>query len=432
MKRIGLLVATAFALVAVVVLARDPGRDGGARTPLTVRVEEHNPWTHLRVADDPGQFHFAVVSDRTGGHRAGIFSRAVHQLNLLRPAFVVSVGDIIEGSEDAETNRRQWQEIDGYLAKLTVPFFYAPGNHDAANPAKAQVWKERFGRSYYHFRYQNTLFLLLNCFEDQDGSEAARRGRKFSDGQLAYVKQALADNADVRWTFVMLHQPLWTGADVAATGWLDVEKLLAGRKYTVFCGHIHVYRKFLRNGMNYYQLATTGGGSSLRGVKYGEFDQVAWVTMTPDGPVVANVLLDGIYPDDLKQPETAEGGRVPGKAKGLARVHGTVTLDGKPLAGAAVSFYAADADRARLTGQARTEADGAFEMYVHRGSPGLAPGKYEIEVGPAPPIVVTGRDEEKSAVPKKYRSRKTSGLTVEVVAGQDNVVNLELTSTPQP
>ena len=35
---------------------------------------------------------------------------------------------------------------------------------------------------------------------------------------------------------------VWTNANVAATGWLDVEKLLAGRKYTVFCGHIHEAR----------------------------------------------------------------------------------------------------------------------------------------------------------------------------------------------
>src|SRR5439155_1273791 len=121
MKRIALLVTTALALLTVVVLARDTGRGTGAHAPLSIKVEERNPWTNLRLADDPREFHFAVVSDRTGGHRAGIFSRAVQQINLMRPAFVISVGDIIEGSTEAETNRQQWQEIDGYLAKLTVP-----------------------------------------------------------------------------------------------------------------------------------------------------------------------------------------------------------------------------------------------------------------------------------------------------------------------
>ena len=58
----------------------------------------------LKLNDDPDQFHFAVVSDRTGGHRAKVFSRAVQQISLLQPTFVMSVGDLIE----ATPSRRTW------------------------------------------------------------------------------------------------------------------------------------------------------------------------------------------------------------------------------------------------------------------------------------------------------------------------------------
>ena len=34
-------------------------------------------------------------------------------------------------------------------------------------------------------------------------------------------------------------------------------------------------------------------------VEYGEFDHIAYVTMTKNGPVVANILLDGILSDDV-------------------------------------------------------------------------------------------------------------------------------------
>jgi serine/threonine-protein phosphatase CPPED1 len=78
-----------------------------------------------------------------------------------------------------------------------------------------------------------------------------------------------------------------------------MEKVLSGRSYTVFAGHEHSYRKFVRKGMNYYQLATTGGSSKLRGVQHGEFDHVVWVTMSKDGPILANLLLDGILPENL-------------------------------------------------------------------------------------------------------------------------------------
>jgi hypothetical protein len=74
--------------------------------------------------------------------------------------------------------------------------------------------------------------------------------------------------------------------------------LLGSRPHTVFAGHVHHYVQYDRNGMKYYHLATTGGGSRLRGVPYGEFDHVAWLTMERDGPTVVNLLLDGMLPAD--------------------------------------------------------------------------------------------------------------------------------------
>ena len=88
-----------------------------------------------------------------------------------------------------------------------------------------------------------------------------------------------------------------------AQGWTAIEEALQAndRRYTVFVGHKHNYAKFVRNGREYFMLATTGGGSKMRGVEFGEFDHVAWVTMKPNGPIVANVLLDGVQPDDVRK-----------------------------------------------------------------------------------------------------------------------------------
>jgi hypothetical protein len=83
------------------------------------------------------------------------------------------------------------------------------------------------------------------------------------------------------------------------TGWPKVEKALGDRKYTVFAGHIHHYAKYIRNNRSYYMLGTTGGGSQLRGTSFGEFDHATWVTMTDQGPQLANLRLDGILEDDV-------------------------------------------------------------------------------------------------------------------------------------
>jgi len=50
-------------------------------------------------------------------------------------------------------------------------------------------------------------------------------------------------------------------------------------------------------------VAYIGGTSNLRGPAYGEFDQMVWITMTNEGPVIANVGLEAVLPKDLKTPK---------------------------------------------------------------------------------------------------------------------------------
>ncbi|MEL7377700.1 MAG: hypothetical protein AAFN65_12135, partial [Bacteroidota bacterium] len=45
------------------------------------------PYTGLDFRVPDGQFQFVIVTDRTGGLRPGIFSRAVDKINLLQPQF---------------------------------------------------------------------------------------------------------------------------------------------------------------------------------------------------------------------------------------------------------------------------------------------------------------------------------------------------------
>src|SRR5439155_22997199 len=75
--------------------------------------------------------------------------------------------------------------------------------------------------------------------------------------------------------------------------------MIKKRPHTVIAGHRHAYTKFERNDTSYIVLATTGGGSKLRGRAFGQFDQVAWVTMTDKGPRIANLLLDGIWDENI-------------------------------------------------------------------------------------------------------------------------------------
>jgi len=274
---------------------------GGARPALKIQVSEQaNPWTGLKLYNNPDNFQFAIVSDRTGGHRPGVFEDAVKKLNLLRPEFVISIGDLIEGAtEDKAELNRQWNEFDDMVNKLQMPFFYVPGNHDISNAVMAKKWNQRLGPNYYHFVYRNVLFLCLNT---EDG-----RFRSISDKQIEYFRDVLKANNDVRWTLVFMHQPVFkAGRDAPGERWADettktwnkLESLLADREYTVFAGHLHRYNKSTRKNRRYYVLATTGGDGGDNKADKCRFDHIVWVTMTDNGPILANLLLEGVLDDN--------------------------------------------------------------------------------------------------------------------------------------
>jgi hypothetical protein len=424
MKRAVLVVAVAVLVVAAAVYSRQQpgGAPADAAPDLKVAVEDKNPWTSLKLNNDPAQFQFVVVTDRTGGHRAKVFSRAVHRINLLQPEFVMSVGDLIEGyTEKQDRIADEWKEFQGYVSKFEMPFFYVPGNHDLTNKVQVEDWGGRFGRRYYHFVYKDVLFLAVNS---EDGAAST-----VSPEQAAYFRKALDDNPKAKWTLVFLHKPLWTGRDLEKNGWGEMEKVLAGRNYTVFCGHVHRYQKFVRNGMNYYQLATTGGGSRLRGTEYGEFDHVAWITMKKDGPRIANVMIDGVLPENLQVPDSDEPA-VEQRRKPLPThpLKGLVTVDGKPAAAATVRFYAENpmTMRTQMVADGLTGDDGTFLVSTYKAFDGIPVGEYTVTV------VMTGgyddgESEAKNKLPAKYAKPETSGIKVTIKEGP-NEVNLDLKS----
>ena len=393
--------------------ANTPGSPGG----LQIETADKNPWTNLKLNTDADQFQFAVVSDRTGGHRANVFSRAVYQVNLLQPTFVMSVGDLIEGyTQKDDVVKEEWDQFDGFAQKFEAPFFYVAGNHDITNKFQLTKWGERYGKRYYHFVYKNVLFLSV-CSENPPDDISA-----IDAEQQEYVRKTLAANAGARWTFVFVHKPIWTAKDLVKNGWASVEKSLAGRKYTVFCGHVHRYQKFVRNGMNYYQLATTGGGSRMRGLEYGEFDQVAWVTMKKDTPVIANVMLDGILPEDLKLPEVDEPG-VKRKILPTHPVEVTATLDGQPLTAATITLHRFNKDTEKFASVADglTDEKGRTKLSTYTKFDGVPAGEYAVTVVKTGKGYYDGEIPEASKLPAKYATATKTPLKVEVKEGQNDI-----------
>jgi predicted phosphodiesterase len=277
-----------------------------------------NPWTSAPVRDSAGDFSFAVVADRTDAPRAGIFEEAVDRLNRLKPAFVISVGDHIQGyTDDPKEAEAEWKEFEGIVAKLNSRFYYVSGNHDLESGILPGVWKKRRGPTYYSFVHKNVLFLVLCSTE---GGWA-----KISPEQSEWARKALEANKSVRWTFVFMHHPMWTAKDM--NGFTGIAEALKGRPATLFAGHEHQYRKYDWNGHDSFVLATTGGSNALRGPGFGEFDGIVWVSVAGKEPSVTNLTLDGMLPDDVVDAKNAPLIEKMGKAAVLQATNLTIDKD---------------------------------------------------------------------------------------------------------
>ena len=301
---------------------------GVAQDPVDFRHDVSDgvkPWVdeNFDAADD--KFTFAVFSDLTGGERSGVFEIAVEQLSLLRPELILNVGDLIQGGmAGPDELDRQWDSFDERASRARAPVFYVGGNHDLSGEVLGGVWDERYGQRYYHFVYKDVLFLALNTedilpermqeislLRDEAFRVLASQGMGMGMGaiglaelftwpessagnitaaQSEYFQKAIADNPDVRWTFLFMHKAAWE--QDGEENFAAIESALADRPYTLFHGHLHAYRYLERHGRDYIRLATTGGGQ--RSGFGRSMDQVTLVTVDDFGIDIANVLMSGI------------------------------------------------------------------------------------------------------------------------------------------
>ena len=295
------------------------------------------PWTSEEFRNDPANFQFAIIGDRTGGANAeGTFRLAMDQLNLLQPEFVINVGDLIEGyPEDRADVNSMWDEAASIMSELQMPFFHVMGNHDVSSPMTKEVWMERFGKGYYSFVYQDVLFMVLNSEDDSrpdppenimvllkeygelkvSDPEAAMEMLKefmtdeaiiaalgvpveFPEAQLAWIEERLNAHPDVRWTFFFMHEPCWENP---SESFVKIQGILKDRKHTMFAGHLHYYDYDNIDGVEYITMGPAGASFHHEGP--GNVDHITWVTMTEKGPQIGNIAMKGIFDRKGLDPE---------------------------------------------------------------------------------------------------------------------------------
>ena len=134
----------------------------------SIKMTGENSFVKREFIQNNEKFTFAILGDKTTGGVLNwpIFDRAVEEINLLQPDFVVMIGDMIQGTvTDTSILNRMWKEFNSHAEKLDVPLYVLPGNHDISNEVMYDYWNQKIGLRYYSFVHNNSLFILLNTEE---------------------------------------------------------------------------------------------------------------------------------------------------------------------------------------------------------------------------------------------------------------------------
>ena len=205
----------------------------------------------VAASNDTKNFDFAILGDRTGEPVEGVYEEAWRETNLDHPAFVVTVGDTIQGGNDRRVEA-EWDEVEAMLAPYRrYKILFTPGNHDVWSEGSARAYVEHSKRPlHYGFDFKQVHITVLDDSRSDD----------MPAEELAFLKQDLTAHEKQPVKFIFSHRPAWILQVVLANPAFPLHQLAThyGVKY-VIAGHIHQMLHFELDGVTYLSIASSGG-----------------------------------------------------------------------------------------------------------------------------------------------------------------------------
>ncbi|MEO0093587.1 MAG: metallophosphoesterase [candidate division WOR-3 bacterium] len=194
-------------------------------------------------------FSFVVLGDRTGGAKDEVFEQIIKEIEILKPDFLITVGDLIEGyTNKKETIESEWNYVLGQMNQTAIPFYLTPGNHDIWDAQSESIYIRHFGKTYYSFDYQRCHFVIIDNSRCDSFAEIPQI-------QLEWLKRDLKRHKRAPLTFCFLHKPFWHYSNQAE----KIHQIFkqGGVDY-VFSGHNHHYFSKIWDSIVYIQVGPSG------------------------------------------------------------------------------------------------------------------------------------------------------------------------------
>lgn len=184
---------------------------------------------HVHERNISGVFQNQTNKGITPEGRPVFFENAIDQVNLIRPDFVVLLGDFVYAQHASGEYQIEFENFFNALKRFDVPVFTVPGNHDEyINEVDgAEVWQQTFGPLFYSFDVADCHFTVANTSEwpNSDRIVMSKLGlfvypRKWKGevlfatdeknvdtyaGQLAWLRDDLAAHLRSRLRIMLVH-----------------------------------------------------------------------------------------------------------------------------------------------------------------------------------------------------------------------------------
>ncbi len=197
-----------------------------------------------------GAYRFGVIGDPEDGIE--VFERSLVDMKERGCAFAVICGDLVK-----EPNAAAY---DYFLAEFAEggfpgPVFTVLGNHDARR-GDDRLFRSHFGPPDFAFEFRNDLFVLID------------NARGMTEESKRFLEETLREKRPgARRAFVFAHCPFFrvahhgTKMEPTPTAWfVEAERLFARHRVdAVFAGHLHGYRREVRDGVLHVVTGGAGG-----------------------------------------------------------------------------------------------------------------------------------------------------------------------------
>jgi predicted phosphodiesterase len=233
---------------------------------------------------DPVNFSF-LADSQEGPEYTHTFAE---YMKTFKPAAILHGGDIVQTGTSAE----DWVKYFGAMEVVggNTVLYATPGNHEYRDNKSVPAWQHYFRSSardnHYSFTLGQVQIIALNSNFDDDPTQHPE--------QLAWLDGELAIPS--KWKVVFFHHPAYSNGFFNSREAPKKEYVVVADYYVplfekykvdlVLNGHVHIYERSYKNGVNYVTVGPAGG---KMGVKGGEDE---YLVTTTDQRTIANIQAD--------------------------------------------------------------------------------------------------------------------------------------------